>query len=173
MAAIDINPLSINFLSPLNFNMKIKRSSTLNFFIQKVNLPSISLQSVMETNQFVNIPIGGDHLQYGDLDITFKVDENLNNYRAIHNWIRGIAFPDNYDEYAALKIQQPTSGEGLVSDIILTIANSAKVSNYEVTFRDAFPIYLGELQFDTTRDSVDYITASATFKYIMYDIAEV
>ncbi len=127
----------------------------------------------METNQFVNIPIGGDHLQYGELSVTFKVDENLNNYRAIHDWIRAIAFPDNYEEYRALKDKEPTSGEGLTSDVILTIANSAKVSNFEVNFRDAFPVYLSELEFDTTKTNVDYITASTTFKYIMYDITEV
>lgn len=173
MSALDINPLSANFLSPLNFNFKLKRSPTLNFFVQEVNIPSISYTVPEQTNQFVNIPMTGDHMNYGELHITFKVDEYLYNYLDIHNWMKSLTFPDNFDQYAAIKAKPIIQGEGITSDIVLSIANSVKIPVFEVVFRDAFPVYLSELKFETTARDVDYMTAQAHFRYIMYDINRV
>lgn len=173
MSALDNNPKSLNFLSPLNFNFRLKRAPNLNFFIQKVNLPAISFPSAAETNPFVNIPIAGDHLQYGDLSVTFKVDEDLNNYLEMHNWIRALTFPDNFDEYKAISKNPEYTGTGLTSDITLIIANSVKIPNYEVNFRNAYPTSLSALSFQTTDSTVEFITATVTFKYTMYDIVKI
>lgn len=173
MSALSNNPSNLNFLSPLNFNFRLKRAPNLNFFIQKVNLPGISFPSAVETNPFVNIPIAGDHLQYGDLSVTFKVDEDLNNYLEIHNWIRALTFPDNFDEYKAISKNPEFTGNGITSDITLIISNSVKIPNFEVNFRNAYPTSLSALSFQTTDSTVEFITATATFKYIMYDIVKI
>lgn len=173
MSALSNNPSNLNFLSPLNFNFRLKRAPNLNFFIQKVNLPGISFPSAVETNPFVNIPIAGDHLQYGDLSVTFKVDEDLNNYLEIHNWIRALTFPDNFDEYKTISKNPEFTGNGITSDITLVISNSVKIPNFEVNFRNAYPTSLSALSFQTTDSTVEFITATATFKYIMYDIVKI
>lgn len=173
MSALANNPQSLNFLSPLNFNFRLKRAPNLNFFIQKINLPSIGIKSTIQTNPFVNIPIPGDHLDYGELSVTFKVDEDLNNYLEIHNWIRAFSFPDNFDEYKQISVNQQYTGESLTSDLTLIISNSVKIPNYEVNFRNAYPTSLSALSFQTTDSTVDFITASATFKYLLYDIVKI
>lgn len=173
MSALDNNPDNLNFLSPLNFNFRLKRAPNLNFFVQKINLPSIGFTSTQQTNPFVNIPIAGDHVQYGDLTVTFKVDEDLNNYLEIHNWIRALTFPDNFEEYSNLSRNPEYTGEGITSDIILIISNSVKIPNFEVNFRNAYPTSLTALSFQTTDTTVEFISATATFKYIMYDIVKI
>ena len=173
MSAIDNTPENRNFLSPLNFKFQIKRAPTVNFFIQKANFPSIALPNTEATNPFLNIPYGGDHLTYGDLDIVFKVDEDLTNYLEIHNWIRSMGRPISGAEYRKLEIQPSYTGNGLVSDISLTVLANSKMPNYEVVFRDAFPVSLGTLQFDTTSTDVDYLEIEATFKYLIYDIKKI
>ena len=173
MSAIDNVPTNKNFLSPLGFKFAIKRAPHINFFVQKANVPSLALPSIDIPTQFVPIPTNYTHVDYGRFEVTFAVDEDLKNYLEIHDWMRALGFPDNYDEHAALSRVPQYTGEGLVSDLSLIILNSNKRGNFEFTFRDAFPVSLSGMQFDTTRDDVQYVTAIAEFAYIMYDITKV
>ena len=45
--------------------------------------------------------------------------------------------------------------------------------NYEITYTDAFPISLSDITFNTTENTVNYIEASATFKYTYYTITNI
>jgi len=173
MTAIDDTPVNKNFLSPLNFQFSIQRAPYTNFFIQKINIPSITLPSIDIPNVFVPIPNPDTHIQYGDLEVTFNVDEDLTNYMEIHNWIRALGFPDNYTEHQAVSNAAPTSGNGITSDISVIILDAVKRPNYEITFRSAFPINLTGIAFDTSEQDVNYISATATFDYLMYDIAKI
>lgn len=173
MSAIDNTPDNKNFLSPLNFRFQIKKAPHVNFFIQKVNIPSISLRNADATNPFVNIPYPGDHITYGSLEINFKVDEDLTNYLEIHDWIRALGFPEKYEEYKTIQDKKPYTGDGIYSDISIIVLSSTKTPNYDITYKDAFPISLSPITFLTTDNSVNYIEASATFKYTLFDINKI
>jgi hypothetical protein len=173
MSAVNNTPQNKNFLSPLNFKFSIKRAPNLNFFIQKANIPSIRIPSFEIPTIFNPIPTPYTHMEYGDFDITFKVDEDFQNYLEIHNWIRALGFPEQFEERTAISKNPDYSGEGLYSDLSLIILNSAKKPNYEFTFRSAFPTDLSSVEFDTSDDDVDYVTASASFKYMLFDIVKI
>ena len=166
MTAVDNTPYNKNYLSPLNFVFQIKRTPHVNFFIQEVNLPSIAINFPNQQTPFVRIPISGDHVDFSPLRISFKVDEDLQNWFEIHNWIRALGFPYEYEEYKNLSSAPVTSGVGVTSDISLVILNQTKLPAFEVNFRDAFPVSLSELKFKVTDSDVNYITASVEFKYI-------
>lgn len=166
-------PTNKNFLSPLNFTFKLKRAPHVNFFIQSINIPEISVGPVDIPNPFVRIPVSGEHLTYGNLTINFKVDEDLENYLEIHNWMLGLSKPESYQQYADLKAQPTYSGYGIVSDIDLLVLTSAKNPNYRINYKDAFPIALGGLQFSTTSTDVNYLEVSATFRYLSYSIEKI
>ena len=167
-----INDRNPNFLSPINFKFKLSRAPNLNFFIQKITVPDLTLPDVSMSNPLITYPFPGDHLTYGDLTMTFKVDENLQNYMEVQNWMRGLGKPSGA-EYAALAAQPSYLGMGLRSDISLTILTSNKNPNYEIVFKDAFPTQLSGMEFLTTATDVDYLEASATFKYLIYDITKI
>ena len=173
MTAIDNTPSNKNFLSPLNFKFTIKKAPHVNFFIQKVNIPDLNLKPVITPNPMVNIPQIGDHLDYGLLNITFKLDEDLQNYLEIHNWIKALGKPINFDARKAIREKRSYTGEGETSDISLMVLSSTKMANYEITFTDAHPISLTGVLFNTTDTDVNYVEASATFKYTYYDINNV
>lgn len=173
MSATDNTPVNKNFLSPLNFKFQLKRAPHINFFIQKVNFPGLTIMPTQQPNPFVKIPISGDHIAYDELKILFRVDEDLQNYLELHSWIRGLGFPEKYAEYRELAGQEKHTGGGLESDISLIILNSTKLPNYELTFRDAFPVSLSELVFNSTDSDVEYIEASAVFKYTLFDLKKI
>jgi hypothetical protein len=172
MTAIDNSIANGNFLSPLNFKFQLKRAPHINFFIQTVNIPGLSLQAIDVNNPLIRVPYAGDHLMYDELDISFRVDEDLQNYMEMHEWIRAHG-KRSFEEFATLKNQPKYSGEGLYSDIILTILKSNKNPNYSIVFQDAFPISLSGIDFNTTLEDVNYLEASAKFRYTAYDITKV
>lgn len=173
MSAIDNTPENKNFLSPLNFKFQIKKAPHINFFIQKVNIPSIRIPEVIAPNPFVRIPFSGEHITYQDLEITFKVDEDLQNYLEIHNWLKSLGKPQNFDQYAEIESKPIYTGEGIVSDISISILSSTKLANYEVVYIDAFPTTLSGVTFNTVDTDVNYLEASASFKYTYYDINKI
>lgn len=172
MTAITDTPINKNFLSPLGFRFAIKKLPNVNFFVQKANIPGIQIASQPAAgNPFTKIPYAGDHIEYNEFQLTFRVDEDLQNYMEIHNWIKGLGFPEDFKEYADLANQKPMSGLGVKSDASLIITTNGKSPNYECVFEDAFPVNLSDLNFDTTDETVEYIEATATFFYTLYKIS--
>lgn len=173
MSAIDNTPINHNFLSPLNFKFSIKKAPHVNFFIQKVTVPGLSIGSVTTPNPYVKFQYSGEHIAYEDLSISFKVDEDLNNYLEIHNWLKALGKPENYEQYAQIEKQPMYTGNGIMSDISIIILASTKMANYEVTYIDAFPVALSSLTFNSTDTDVSYLEATATFKYTNYNISKI
>lgn len=172
MSAIDNTPDNLNYLSSLNYKFQIKRAPHVNFFIQKVTIPRLYLKPIETPNPFVTIPVGGDHLSYDFLSVTFKVDEELNNYLQIHNWIRALGKPTSFEEYASIAQKPIWTGDGLTSDVTVSILSNIKTMNYDVTYIDAFPVNLSQLEFSTTDTDIKYLEATAHFRFTYYDIAK-
>ena len=173
MSAIDNTPQNRNFLSPLDFQFSIKKAPNVNFFIQRVNIPSITLPSPTAPNPFVKIPYPGEHLTFGNLNISFKVDEDLQNYLELYNWINALGKPQDYKQYLTISEQPSYSGNGIYSDISVIALDSRKIPNYEVVYIDAFPTSLSEIVFNTTDSTVNYITAKSSFKYTYFNISTI
>jgi hypothetical protein len=170
MSALDNTPDNKNFLSPLNFKFQIKKCPHVNFFVQKVGIPQIALPPVMFPNPMVKAPMPGDHMTYGDFTVTFKVDEDLQNYLEIHNWIKALGKPVDFTERKAIRETKDYTGEGEKSDISLMVLSSTFAANYEVILTDAFPVSLSGIEFNTMDTDVVYLNSTATFKYTYYDI---
>ena len=132
-----------------------------------------TLRNVDTSNPFVALPFPGDHINYGTLEITFKVDEDLENYLELHNWLKALGKPQNYEQYREIEQKPIYTGEGIVSDISITILSSTKLANYEVIYVDAFPVSLSGINFNTVDTDVNYLEASATFKYTYYNIEKI
>jgi len=166
--------LNKNMLSPLGFSFSIKKIPDVNFFVQSVTLPGIQMGETQMPTPFKSIPVYGDHIVYGDLQVTFKVNEDLSNYRMIFDWITGIAFPDDFKQHKDLVDADISgSGEGIESDAVLTILSSSMNPVIIVDIRDLFPISLTDLEFNSRDTSVEYIEATAAFKFLNYTFRKV
>lgn len=173
MATIQEQPNNINFLSPLGFRFKLKRAPNLNFFVTDVNLPQISLGTVELPTPFKIINIAGSKLDYGDFNLTFRLDEDMATYFEIYEWLMAIGFPEGFNQYKGLSANKPGSVKQLTSDATLTIMTSAMVPNIEVSFEDLFPTSISDIGFTTQDDDVNYITASVSFKYKIFHVKKV
>lgn len=163
---------STSFLSPVGFKFSIARAPTLNFHVQSANLPGIQLSTVAMPTPFVPIPREGK-LEYETLTVTFRVSENLTDYLEIYNWMTSLGAPRDFGQYKTLSDttrNSPTSTETLLSDVSLTIMTSNYTPNINVKYFDAFPVLLSDLNFLTTEPDVNYVEATANFRYLRHEI---
>lgn len=171
MSILTRQPVNKNFLSPLGFKFLLLKAPTVEYFVQSVNLPSLGFQSADVPTPFVSLPFPGDHLRYGEFNLTFKIDEDMKNYLEIFNWLVGLGFPDTFDQYK--NIANVSTRDGVVSDATLMILTSAKNPNISISFKNMFPTSLSDIQFDTTQTDVEFVNATATFKYQSFTIAQI
>jgi len=90
----------------------------------------------------------------------------------IHNWMRGLGTPQSIDDRVAFKNANrstPTQ-EYRYSDGTLQILNNNNVANFDVVFKSMWPTSLSTLGFDVTGSDNEFFTASATFKYTLYEV---
>ena len=86
-------PTKLDYAEPTKFRFSISKLPKVEYFCTAANIPGISLGSAEQPTPLKDIPIPGDKLSYDNLEITFLIDENLENYREIHGWLTGIGFP--------------------------------------------------------------------------------
>ena len=135
----------------------------------------------------------GLNVTYSELSISFLVDENLNNYKEIHDWIIGIGFPQNHTQFATLQAASsdrfpgstagasvpgvatpsPLAEGAIYSDATLTILNSKNIPKTEIRFQNVYPTSLGGLSYDVKLSDVDYLQAAVSFGYMYYDIVQI
>ena len=164
-----------NYLSSLNFKFVLTKYPKVDFFSNSAGIPGINLGVAIQPTYLKDIPIPGDKITYDDFNLKFFVDENLENYLQVHNWIRGLGYPESVAEYQELLnqdeynpgVQNASSGQ---SDGSLIIYNSNYNPVAEVVFKGLFPTSLSTIEFDAKSADVNYVTAEVNFKYTLYDI---
>ena len=154
-----------NYLSQLGFQFHIKRLENVSFFVTAANVPGISSSPPSMATPFKTLHLAPDKLSYDDFVITFLVDEDMKNWIEVYNWMIGLGFPKEFPQRANLQ-----AGDGLYSDATLTILNSNKKPNIEISFQDLQPFALSSIDMKSTDADVDNIQATVSFKYKLYDI---
>ena len=168
----DRAPATQSFLSPLGFRFVLSRSPEINYFVQSVTIPELSIGTAVMTPPFNRIPYPGDRAEYGTLSIVFKVDELMVNYLHIHDWIIALAKQDSFQQYADLKNNAAGANIGIFSDATLVVMSSAMNPKKQITFHNIFPISLSSLTFDSTLADVQYLQATAEFALQNYEITD-
>ncbi len=186
-------PTKQDYADPTKFKFSIIKLPKVEYFCTQVNLPGVSISdNYTQPTPFRDIPLPGEKLRYEPLSVTFLVDENLENYQEIHGWLRGIGFPGGHEEFKNLldggsdrfptsknssqgdagrvKYNAPNVG-AVFSDATLNILTSKNNPVTEVRFNDCFPISLSSLQYNQQATDTDYLTATVTFEYKLYDFA--
>jgi hypothetical protein len=166
---------NFSLLNGANFRFNITRASYLSFFTQTVALPTIYMRETENDNPFSTIYHPGDHIEYEPLSVTFIVDENLSGYLEIYNWMKGLGFPDSFEEYSELVAAGDFDSpwKGLAEDIVVTTMTGARGLNLNFAFKDAFPISLTAPTLTTTEPGVKTLTCVATFRYSTFDLTTI
>ena len=162
-----------NFLSGVAFKFNLTKLPKVDFFSNSARIPELNLELAKQPSYLKNIDVPGERLTFGDLTLQFLVDENMENYIAVYDWLKGLGFPETTKQFKELttdKDGQRDQKEAF-SDGTLRILNSNYREVAKVKFEDIFPISLTSLEFDATNTDIQYFTAQASFKYTIYNLS--
>ena len=104
----------------------------------------------------------GDRITYEPFNLRFRVDEDMNNYLEIHDWLVSIGHPE--------KLSQFNDVPEKLSDGSILILTSNSNPHIRVAFEDMFPLSLTPLQFDITQTDIEYLEAEVVFRYRKFSI---
>ena len=195
--AVETSPLSrqptkLDYASPTQFKFGIHQLPKVEFFTTSAQVPAIALSDVVIPTPFKSIPMQGDQLTFDNLTVNFIVDEFLENYLSLHEWMTAIGFPKNRKQFSDFKtntsntpatarttastsseigdVQQASPNNALFSDATLTILSNKNNPIVNVLFRDLYPVAMSALEYNQAATDVEYLTASVDFAYQIYEI---
>lgn len=150
--------MNSNLLSLTGFKLQIHNVDFKHtqYFALAASFPSVSLPEV--TTGFRNRQgfVSGDKLAYDPLNIRIAVDENLNSYNEIFNWLVFNTRNDDLKTY----------------DMTLNFLTNHNNIARKVRFVNAFPTNLGGIEFSVQQSDVEYAAVDATFRYDYFEFIE-
>ena len=175
-------PDNLSYLAPTQFELLIKKLPNTKYFSTGVNVPSISVAEVQQPTRYgANVKVPGDKISYGEITVTFIVDENMENWTELNTWMSQITSSTDPDKYRSLvganrRANEPYDGSGdydaVYSDMTIVVTTAANNPNRYIRIQDAFPTSLGEITMDTTvAGGLSYVTCTASFQFTTFEIA--
>ena len=170
-------PNNKNFLSPVGFKFVIGRTPNVDYFCQSASIPPVEIGSKEVQTPIKDYEIPGDKMTFGDLNLSFLVNEDLDNYYEIYKWLKGLTNPKHQSEFyeyldTVEELGRPQDFDKQMSDARLLILNSNYNAISTVNFFNIFPTSLSTLEFDASATDINYFTAQVNFKYTIYEITD-
>lgn len=158
---------NINYLQPTSFKLLIDRKHypNLEFFCQSVAHPGMEMSAIETPYKKVAVPFTGDVVQFTDLACEIIIDEDMHSYTEMHNWMRR-----NLDNNVAGGLDRTSRDAPSYADITLSILSSHNNQNRQIRYIDAFPTSIGSINFQSTSSGVEYLTFSANFRFIYFEL---
>ena len=153
---INRQPDNNNTLQQNKFKFIIQRFPNLEFRVKNVILPGTSIRKIERTTAFNSIYYPGGEYDQDELTVRFLVDEELNNYFEIWNWMMALAPYKDFD-YVVKNYSDYTTN---VSMIFLSNKLNPLV---EITFEDIWPVSISEI--DMSYDDTDTTPIEATVSF--------
>ena len=159
---------NVNYLQPNAFKLTIdhKHFQNLEFFCQTVLHPSLSSNPVeMPYKRVTSVPFTGDKLTFGELTAMIIVDENLNAYTEMYNWLQRTIEQEDRTPLGRTSVNPPT-----YADITLSILSSHNNKVRQIRYIDSMPTSLGDMTLESTSGDVTFITFPASFRFSYFEL---
>ena len=145
-----------NFLKPNGFLLEIDQIPKVSYTCQVAGIPAINLTPTIQSTPFLDLNGLGDKPVFDQLSVTFIIAEDMSNYIEIYNWMIGIGFPNNYDEYVDLSEERKRNfpfnlvdhNLPMFSDGRLIVLNSNNNPVVSFRFKDMYPLSCSIPEFD-------------------------
>jgi hypothetical protein len=180
-------PTVFDYATGTQWRIAFNRIPKTTWFCTAANVPGITLGEAQYATPMSDMFVTGDKLTFETLNITFLVDEELQNYRELWDWIVGIGSPVNHSQWettlakgdgairqfgtndADPRTKSTFEESNLYSDATLLVYNSKNIPKVNVKFKNMFPTSLSSLEYSQDLTDVEYFKASATFRYLYYE----
>ena len=159
---------NFNYMQPTSFKLVIDRRNypNLEFFCQNVTHPGMIMNPVeLPVRRLAGLPFPGETLTFNELSTNILLDENLESYTEMFNWIRRLLENNMFDRNASGKSSQPN-----YADSTLSILSSHNNQTKQVRYIDCVPTSLGDINFESTSSGQEFITFAASFRFNYFEL---
>jgi hypothetical protein len=178
MSQTSSNTLELNLNQPSKFQLTFDRVANTVFYCTAIQLPGITLSESVTPNPFTDLYVPGDKITWQPLNLKFILDVNYSGWIDVFQWMGGLGFPQNFEQYRDLAntaIRSPGRPPPLgvrppYSDAILNIYTNKNNPTLQFHFADCYPIALDSIDLDYGRSADEVVTCGATFRYSYYTI---
>lgn len=157
-----------NYLQPTGFAVSIERNNypNLQYFAQSVTHPGASVNPVeLPVRRVVSMPLAGDKISYGELQVDFILDEDMEGYQEMQNWLERMVNEGNVTPIEALE-----SGKiATFADITVSILTSHNNVNKRIRYLNAIPTNLGSIEMNASQNQT-YLIFTASFRFDHFEI---
>ena len=157
---------NFNYLQPTSFKLVIDRRNypNLEFFCKTITHPGMILNPVeLGIPRLAGLPMPGESLTFNELSTNVILDENLEGYSEMYNWILRLVNTNmgtSTRGSIATNTDTPT-----YADITLSILSSHNNQTKQIRYLDCIPTSLGDIVFESTADGQTFITFAASFRF--------
>ena len=158
------------YLAPTGFKIIIDRENypNLQFFAQQVQHPSMDINATEQSYRRVgSVVTPGDTITFGTLTMDVLMDENMNVYQEIYDWIYRLVEQKNKPNTGRMF----TGDDGLSSycDIRVSVLTSHNNISRTIKYTNGLPISLGDIAFTSTEEG-QYITFPVSFRFDYFEL---
>lgn len=149
-----------NFLSPTGFKISIDSSkfANLEYFCTSTSLPTMTLNPIAIPFRGQQVVVPGDKIDYGQIDVRFIINEDMDNYIEMFNWLQDCS--------------KSLNTKDISYDITLSILTSKLNKNKQIKFVSAMPVSLDGFEFNVQNTDIEYLSASVTFQYTRFEFVK-
>jgi hypothetical protein len=184
-------PTVYDYATGTQWRLVFNRLPKTTWFCTAANVPGITLGEAQYATPMTDMIVTGDKLTFETLNITFIVDEELQNYRELWDWLVGMGSPVKHSQWqttlaqgdgavrqfgtpdADSRTKTTYEESNLYSDSTLIVYNSKNKAKVNVQFKNMFPTSLSALEYSQELTDVEYFHATASFRYLYYEFETV
>lgn len=125
---------------------------TLDRNIIDITIPSITIGTIQQPTPIKDVFIPGDSLDIGEINMTFLLDEDYNNYKTILDWMNTIR------DFRNISLDR------YVIDITINLLCAKYKSIFEINCEDCFPFNISDIFLNHQTVSPEPVRFLTTFK---------
>jgi len=159
-----------NYLQPTGFKVIISRRDfpNLQFYAQSINHPDVNLPATeVNFSRLQSVPFVGDKIEFGILTMDVLLDEDMNSYRELYNWMVSATSRKHRLTSEFGKGESPYESSSYY-DMTVAVLSSHNNVNRTFIYRNSFPTSVGQIPFAAT-SAEPYISFPVTFRFDYFD----
>jgi hypothetical protein len=162
---------NVNLLQPTQFKLIIDRKnfSNLEYFCQSIQLPSMDVPAAeLPYSRLSTMPIAGDKLNFGTLECMVIVDENLNAYKEMFEWLQRIVQTNQASGLDRARAESTLPATN--ADITVSILSSHNNTTRTIRYIDCIPTAIGSLPMESTTGDTTIIALPVSFRFSYFEL---
>jgi hypothetical protein len=165
--ASDTFDCGTNYLQPTGFKIIINRRDfpNLQFYAQAVSHPDVNLPATdIGFSRISNVPIVGDKIEFGILQMDVLLDEDMNSYRELYNWMVSATAQKHLLATGGLGQGENPYRSSSYYDITVAVLSSHNNVNRTFRYINAFPTSVGQISL-TASSAEQFLSFPVSFRF--------